>query len=141
MSPGVLEPTPGLVVLPEEPTPDWPEPGAPDRGNFIAFIGTRESSRPVQDALSAFRNVSGFPARGVAAPAYVQGVTLSGHGSYRRAGDPAVVITDTGFVRYPYYRMNDRAADPPDTIDYQDTARVVRGLADTIRALSCAAHG
>jgi hypothetical protein len=109
-------------------------------GNFIAFVGTLESSRLVQDALSAFRNVSGFPARGVAAPAYVQGVTLSDHRPYRRSGYPAVVITDTGFVRYPYYRMNDRAADPPDTIDYQDTARVVQGLAHTIRALACAAR-
>jgi hypothetical protein len=105
----------------------------PDAGNFIAFVGTLESSRLVQDALAAFRNVSDFPAHGLAAPAYVQGVTLSDHSSYHRFGYPAIMITDTAFMRYPYYHT---AEDTPDKIDYQSTARVVAGLARTITALA-----
>jgi hypothetical protein len=110
----------------------------PAPGNFIAFVGTLESARLVQDALSAFRAVSDLPAHGLAAPAYVQGVTLS-----ERFGHPAITIADTGFLRYPYYKMNanDSAEDTPDKLDYETTARVVQGLARTITALAAGAQG
>lgn len=119
------------------------EDRTPHMGNFIAFVGTLESSRLVQDALSAFRAVSDIPAHGLAAPAYVQGVTLSNHSSFGRAGAPAIVITDTGFMRYPYYKMHadDGAEDTPDKFDYEDSARVVQGLARTITALAAGAQG
>jgi hypothetical protein len=109
----------------------------PDTGNFIAFVGTLASSRLVQDALSAFQAASDFPARGLAAPAYVQGVTLSDHSSYNRFGYPAIMITDTAFMRYPYYHT---AEDTPDKLDYDSVARVVTGLARTIRALAAGAQ-
>jgi Zn-dependent M28 family amino/carboxypeptidase len=110
----------------------------PDTGNFIAFVGTVQSSRLVQDALSAFRAASDFPAHGLAAPAYVQGVTLSDHSSYNRFGYPAIMITDTAFMRYPYYHT---AEDTPDKLDYESTARVVKGLARTITALAAGQQG
>jgi len=105
----------------------------PDTGNFIAFVGTLESSKLVQEALSAFQRASDFPAHGLAAPAYVQGVTLSDHSSYNRFGYPAIMITDTAFMRYPYYHT---AEDTPDKLDYASVARVVSGLARTIAALA-----
>jgi hypothetical protein len=105
----------------------------PDTGNFIAFVGTRESSELVAQALAAFRAGSDFPAHGLAAPAYVQGVTLSDHASYNRYGYPALMITDTAFMRYPYYHT---AEDTPDKVDYDSLARVVKGLAHTIGALA-----
>jgi hypothetical protein len=120
-----------------------PDAGRPDAGNFIAFAGTLASSRLVQEALSAFRAASDFPAHGLAEPAYVQGVTLSDHSSYHRFGYPAIMITDTGFMRYPYYKMkaNDSAEDTPDKLDYDGTARVVQGLARTIQALAAGQEG
>jgi hypothetical protein len=116
----------------------YPDTGYPDVGNFIAFVGTVQSSRLVQDALSAFRAASDFPAHGLAAPAYVQGVTLSDHSSYNRFGYPAIMITDTAFMRYPYYHT---AEDTPDKLDYESTARVVKGLARTITALAAGQQG
>jgi hypothetical protein len=116
------------------------EDGGPDAGNFIAYVGTLESARLVQDALSAFRAVADSPVHGLAAPAYVQGVTLSDHSSYERFGYPAVIITDTAFIRYPYYKMKDSTGSPPDKPDYGSTARVVSGLAHTIAALAGAAR-
>lgn len=109
----------------------------PDTGNFIAFVGTLASSALVQDALSAFRAGSDFPAQGLAAPAYVQGVTLSDHASYNRFGYPAIMITDTAFMRYPYYHT---AQDTPDKLDYASVARVVQGLAHTIESLAGTRH-
>jgi hypothetical protein len=112
-------------------------------GSFVAFVGTQASSRLVQDALSAFRAVSDLPAHGLAAPAYVQGVTLSDRSAYHRSGHPAILIADTGFMRYPYYRMkaDDGAEESPDRFDYEGTARVLEGLARTIRALAAGQQG
>lgn len=105
----------------------------PDTGNFIAFVGSRASSALVGQALAAFRAASDFPAHGLAAPAYVQGVTLSDHSSYNRFGYPALIITDTAFLRYPYYHT---AKDTPDKLDYDSLARVVSGVAHTIGSLA-----
>ena len=110
----------------------------PDTGNFIAFVGTMESSALVRQALAAFQGASDFPAQGLAAPAHTMGVTLSDHASYNRHGYPALMITDTAFMRYPYYHT---AQDTPDKLDYESMARVVEGLAKTIAALAGAAQG
>jgi hypothetical protein len=108
----------------------------PTTGNFIAFVGTLESSALVRQALAAFKAGSDFPAHGLAAPAHVMGVTLSDHSSYNRHGYPALMITDTAFLRYPYYHT---AEDTPDKLDYASMARVVKGLARTIESLAGAA--
>jgi Zn-dependent M28 family amino/carboxypeptidase len=110
----------------------------PSTGNFIAFVGTLESSKLVREALAAFRAASDFPAAGLAAPAHTTGVTLSDHSSYSRQGYPALMITDTAFMRYPYYHT---AQDTPDKLDYESMARVVTGLAKTIAALAGGAQG
>jgi Zn-dependent M28 family amino/carboxypeptidase len=110
----------------------------PSTGNFIAFVGTLESSSLVREALAAFRAASDFPAEGLAAPAHTTGVTLSDHSSYNRHGYPALMITDTAFMRYPYYHT---AQDTPDKLDYESMARVVTGLAKTIAALAGGAQG
>ncbi|NNG22572.1 M28 family peptidase [Telluria aromaticivorans] len=105
----------------------------PSTGNFIAFVGTLESSALVRQALAAFKAQSDFPAEGLAAPAHVMGVTLSDHASYNGQGYPALMITDTAFLRYPYYHT---AQDTPDKLDYASMARVVKGLARTIESLA-----
>lgn len=109
----------------------------PSTGNFIAFVGTLESSALVRQALAAFKAQSDFPAEGLAAPAHVMGVTLSDHSSYNRHGYPALMITDTAFMRYPYYHT---AEDTPEKLDYASMARVVKGLARTIDSLAGAAR-
>lgn len=105
-------------------------------GSFIAFVGTPAASSRVQDALSAFQAASAAPARGLAAPAYVQGVTLSAHRNGGQAGGPAVVITESAFRRYPYRRAAQDMQDTQDSAEYDGVARVVAGLANTITALA-----
>ena len=105
----------------------------PNTGNFIAFVGTQASSELVRKALAAFKATSPFPAEGLAAASYVEGVTWSEHTSYNRHGYPAIMITDTAFLRYPYFHT---AEDTPDELDYQSMARVVDGLAKVIEGLA-----
>ncbi|GAB3438212.1 M28 family peptidase [Massilia solisilvae] len=106
--------------------------GSADSGNFIAFVGARASSHLVAQALAAFRAGPDLPAQGLAAPAYVQGLTLSG------PGYPALMLTDTAFLRSPYY---DTASDTTDKLDYTSMARAVAGLSRAIAALAGTTSG
>lgn len=126
----------------------WPVGGAgclADAGGFIAYAGTPASMRLVQEALAGFRSAADVPPRGLAAPAYVRGVTLSDHHAPGHAGAVAVMLTDTGFMRYPYHDTahgedgdeDETAASPPaDEFDDAGVARVVAALARTIAALA-----
>jgi hypothetical protein len=114
-----------------------PDGAGPGTGNFIAFVGTRAASEVVRQALAAFRGGSGMLAEGLAAPSYVEGVTLFDHAAYNRYGYPALMIADTAFLRYPYYHTAD---DSEEKLDYEGLARVVDGLARTIGALAGAAR-
>ena len=105
----------------------------PNSGNFIAFVGTLDSSALVRKTLASFKAASTFPAEGLAAPAFVEGVTFSDHWSYNQHGYPAIMITDTAFMRYPYYHT---ARDTPDKLDYASMARVVEGLARVIQKMA-----
>ena len=105
----------------------------PNQGNFIAFVGTLEASELVRKTLARFKSASSFPAEGLASASYVEGVTLSDHTSYTRHGYPAIMITDTAFMRYPYYHT---AQDTPDKLDYQSMGRVVEGLARVIEDMA-----
>lgn len=113
-----------------------PMPGLEPRyrgaGNFIAFVGTLESSALVRQSLAAFTEHPGFPTGGLAAPAHVMGVTLQDHGAYQQRGYPALMITDTAFLHYPYHHT----VDTHDRLDYAGMARVVKGLARTIASLA-----
>ena len=111
------------------------DPHANAVANFMAFIGSRDASAPVRQALAAFRSDPVMARQGLATPAHVMGVTLyrhGGHGTSGAGGAPALVITDTGFLRYPYFRANDDV----DDLDYEGMAHVVSGLAQTLAALA-----
>ena len=103
--------------------------GPPEAGSFIAFSGTMEASARVRQALDAFREQTDTLDHGLAAPAHAMGVTLSDHRSRDRRGSPALLITETGFLAYPYHRTAHK-------VDVDGMARVVSGLARTITALA-----
>jgi len=107
-----------------------------ERDSFIAFAGSQASSARVRGALAAFRSMPDGLAQGLAAPAHVMGVTLSGFASPEastdRQGYPALMLTETAFLRYPYFRTAQEAGE----LDYGSMARVVQGLARTIESLA-----
>jgi len=105
----------------------------PDRGNFIAFVGDLGARALVRKAIGSFRRNAAFPSEGVAAPAFVPGVTRSDHWSFRTHGFPAIMVTDTAFNRNPHYHL---ASDTPEKLDYERLARVTLGLAAVLRELA-----
>jgi hypothetical protein len=88
--------------------------------SFIAFAGSPGAAATVRKALAAFRPASVFPAEGLVARAYVEGVSMAG----------TLMITDTA-LRYPYAHT----AQP----DYPAMAADVAGLARLIEALAAPA--
>lgn len=126
-----------------------PDAALPDSGigsgSFVAYVGTLASSRQVQDALAAFQGAN-LPPRGLAAPAYMQGVTLADRASWPHSGGaaPALVMADTAFTRFPYRHADGADASPdapPDERVYAGMARVVGALARTLTALAAGQQG
>jgi hypothetical protein len=105
----------------------------PDTGNFIGFVGDMGSRMLVHQAIATFRKHAAFPSEGIAAPSAIPGIDWSDHWAYRQYGYPAIMITDTAPYRYPHYHT---AQDTPDKIDYERTARVVKGIEAIVRELA-----
>jgi Zn-dependent M28 family amino/carboxypeptidase len=104
----------------------------PGRGNFIGFVSNLRSARRLRWIVDAFEASSDFPLEAAALPWWVPGVALSDHSSFWRHGYPAVMVTDTAYLRNPHYHTPD---DVPATLDYGRMAAVTRGLATSLASL------
>jgi hypothetical protein len=105
----------------------------PDRGDFIAFIGSTEMAPLVRRALGTFRASARFPSEGAALSARTPGVGWSDHWSYWQVGYPAIMVTDSAPYRDPNYHT---PRDTPDKLDFDRMTRVVAGLVPVVRDLA-----
>lgn len=105
----------------------------PSTGNFIGFVGNNASGNLVRQAIATFRASEKFPSEGGALPDFVPGVGFSDHWSFAQQNYPAVMATDTALYRYPQYHEPD---DTIDKIDFDRTARVVRGMEKVVEELA-----
>jgi Zn-dependent M28 family amino/carboxypeptidase len=97
----------------------------PSRGDFIAVVGDLGSSRPLRRVKRGMRAANALPVASFRAPKIVSGVDWSDHYWFRRLGMPAVMVTDTAFLRNPNYHTR---GDTPETLDYERMAGVVQAL-------------
>ena len=102
----------------------------PDRGNFVAFVGTPHARPLVWETIRSFRSHTPFPSIGGVAPDIVPGIDWSDHWSFDQLGFPAMMVTDTAPFRYPHYHQ---LTDTPDKVDVESLARVVKGMERVIR--------
>ncbi|NNF80054.1 MAG: M28 family peptidase, partial [Rhizobiales bacterium] len=101
------------------------KPLYPDRGNFIGVVGQLLERGAVKRVKALMQGASPLPVYSLNAPAFLPEAGFSDHKSYWDVGLPAVMITDTAFLRNPNYH---KPTDTPDTLDYARMADVVRGL-------------
>jgi Zn-dependent M28 family amino/carboxypeptidase len=97
----------------------------PKTGDFIAFVGNLASGGLVRRSVELFRRTTPMRCQGGAWPSLIPGVSWSDQRSFWIEGWPAVMVTDTALYRNPHYHTR---LDTPDTLDYDRTARVVRGV-------------
>lgn len=105
----------------------------PDTGNFISFIGNLTSRSLLTRSISLFREHSPVPSEGIAAPAFIPGVSWSDHWSFWVTGHTAIMITDTAPYRYDHYHQQ---SDTPDKLNYEQYSKVVHGLFYVVQGLA-----
>jgi Zn-dependent M28 family amino/carboxypeptidase len=106
----------------------------PDRGNFIGLISNLSSRQRMREVKRAFVASTKFPCESLAAPSWTIVVGLSDHHSFWTQGYPALMVTDTAFMRNPHYHG---PTDSAETLDYQRFAEVTQGLVSAVRRLGC----
>lgn len=104
----------------------------PNPGDFIAIVGNFMS----RDLVDLFRNdlkkEKYFPVESIVAPESIPGISFSDHASFWSAGIPAIMITDTAYLRNPHYH---KPTDTMDKIDLKKMTAVVQGLKKAVISL------
>jgi Zn-dependent M28 family amino/carboxypeptidase len=126
---GYRDPTPGSQRYPA-----GLEKLYPNRGDYIGIIGNWPTWGDLLKLQRDFQKV-GIPCcwlpagqRGLILPA----TRLSDHSPFWDAGYPAVMVTDTAFLRNPHYH---KLSDTLETLDLDFLSGVCRGLMQGIRSL------
>lgn len=107
----------------------------PAQGNFIGVVGNVSSRSLVHRVIADFRDSTRFPSAGTAAWMRIPGISWSDQWSFWREGYDGVMITDTAPFRNDNYHQ---PWDRPDSLNYDHMARVVSGVARTVRHLASA---
>jgi aminopeptidase YwaD len=96
----------------------------PNTGDFIAVIGNERSKKLLDRVRRCVASVPGLPAEFLVVPGcgeQMEEVTLSDHRSFWQEGFPALMMTDTGFLRNPNYHL---PSDTIETLDFDFMAKV-----------------
>jgi Zn-dependent M28 family amino/carboxypeptidase len=97
----------------------------PDRGNFVAVVGRFGDFGLMRRVKARMKGATDLPVESFNAPRGVAGVDFSDHASYWNHGFPALMITDTAFMRNSNYHQ---LTDTPETLDYARMAKVVEAV-------------
>lgn len=100
----------------------------PDRADFIGLIGNWNSSSLLSRFARHMRAVQGLPVETLSVPgngALIPEARLSDHSPFWDQGYPALMITDTAFLRNPHYHS---ATDTLETLNLEFMAKVCEGV-------------
>lgn len=131
---GFTDARPGSQRLPPQVAGLYPEVG-----DFIGVCGNEQSRTLVQQVEKGLRSVEGLPVQSLVVPGRGESlppVRFSDHSSFWDHDYPALMITDTAFLRNPHYHQ---PSDLPATLDYAFLAKVTAGVCTAARSL-LAAH-
>jgi Zn-dependent M28 family amino/carboxypeptidase len=105
----------------------------PRRGNFLAAVGNCRSWRLAWSFRRGFKTSVRFPLYSMVLPEKLNVIRLSDNSSFWDQGYPALILTDTSFLRNPHYHL---PTDTPDTLDYSRMAEVTLGIAGALSRLA-----
>ena len=114
--------------------PKWMRRFFPHRGDFLAAVGNMPSWKLCWNFRWGFkRGARSMPLFSICLPEKINEIRLSDNSSFWDQGYPALMLTDTSFLRNPNYH---RSTDTPDTLDYQRMTEVTVGVASALRFLA-----
>ena len=123
---------PGSQGYPAE-MPRWLRWAFPHRGDFLAAVSNLRSWKLGLSFRRGFKRAARFPLYSIALPEAASFIRLSDNSSFWDQGYPAMMITDTSFLRNPHYHAS---TDLPETLDYGCMSQVTYGLAGGVARLS-----
>ena len=101
----------------------------PNVGDFIAIIGNERSKELLEKVCQSFRaHVPRLPLEFLVVPGNGEGmeeVRLSDHSTFWDQGFPALLVTDTSFLRNPNYHL---PSDRMETLDFEFMRKVAIGV-------------
>jgi len=107
----------------------YPVPGMAhlysNRGNFIALVSKLSDFGAMRRVKGVMAGATDLPVYSINAPLLIQGIDFSDHMNYWNQGYPAIMVTDTSFMRNKHYHL---ASDTHEKLDYQRMAKVVQGV-------------
>lgn len=101
----------------------------PNRGDFILFVANPSSKELLKKARQSFQRHTDISCQTATLPSFSPGAKSSDHWSFWKERYPALMITDTAPLRYPYYHKPD---DMPDKLRYDFLNAVVEGLTASV---------
>ena len=104
----------------------------PHRGNFLAAVGNLKSWKLGWGFRRGFKRATRLPLFSIQLPERVREIRLSDNSSFWDQGYPALMLTDTSFLRNPHYHL---ITDTPDTLDYTRMTDVTIGVASAMKRL------
>lgn len=129
---GFFSSAPGSQQFPKQ-LPAWMRLFVPKRGNFIASVSNLRSWRLGLRFRRGFKRTVPFPMFSIALPEAIDIIRLSDNSSFWDQGYPALMLTDTSYLRNPHYH---EPSDLPDTLDYESMAQVALGVAGGVARLA-----
>ncbi len=129
---GYFRDEPGSQKVPET-IPRWLHPLFPKRGNFLAAIGNLRSGGLNWSFRRGFKRAARLGLFSICLPEKIHEIRRSDNSSFWDQGYPALMLTDTSFLRNPHYHQ---PTDTPDTLDYDRMSQVALGVAGALRHLA-----
>lgn len=114
--------------------PKWLHRFFPQRGDFLAAVGNLASWKLCWRFRRGFKQgARSMPLFSICLPEKITEIRLSDNSSFWDQGYPALMLTDTSFLRNPHYHL---ASDTPETLDYARMTDVTLGIAAALRWLA-----
>jgi Zn-dependent M28 family amino/carboxypeptidase len=104
----------------------------PKYGDFVALVGNVRSVAMMSVVRRAMRERCAIGVETLSAPGFIPPLFLSDHSSFWKAGYPALMVTDTAFLRNPHYH---KESDTVETLNFDFFAEVVDGVRAAVLAL------
>jgi Zn-dependent M28 family amino/carboxypeptidase len=129
---GYCQHTPGSQQLPPELHGRFS-----DIGNFLGAVANEASAPLLRQVVAGLKSVPDLPVEFIVVPGYgddLPETRLSDHSPFWDRDYPALMLTDTAFLRNRNYHQ---PSDTPDTLDYDFLSRVTQGVCEAVWRVLC----